>query len=161
MSLATSRCFSGTQENLASSGRAKTLNSAGDTRTASHSPFPKVTAKSQANCPLYPHQPKVRGAAGGCSFLERWLGPNLGINSKDGFASHPKAGHGVGGWVGVSGKTRTTCSGKCPQAWDQFNWQQASLVVNVQLPRSLPWQDWGLRLAGSQGVYPALTAPLC
>lgn len=56
-----------------------------------------------------------------------------------------------------SGKTRTTCSGKCPQTWDQFNWQQASLVVNLQLPGSLLQQGWGLWLAGSQGVHPALT----
>lgn len=52
--------------NLASLGAAKTLNSAGTTLTARHLPFPKVTAKSQANCPLYPYQPKVRGGAGGC-----------------------------------------------------------------------------------------------
>lgn len=61
--------------------------------TASHLPFPKVTAKSQANCPVYPYQPKVRAAAGGCSFPERLLGLNLGVHSKVGLASHPAAGH--------------------------------------------------------------------
>lgn len=60
--------------------------------TASHLSFPKVTAKSQANCPVYSHQPKVRGVAGGCSFLERWLGLNLGVHSKVSLASHPTAG---------------------------------------------------------------------
>lgn len=54
-----------------------------------------------------------------------------------------------------SGKTRTTCSGKCPQVWDQFNWQQASLGVNLQPPGSLPWQGWGLWLAESR-VHPTL-----
>lgn len=126
--LATGCCSSRTQENLASSGAAKTLNSAGTTSTASHLPFPKVTAKSQANCPLYPYQPKVRGGAGGCSRPQRFLDLNLGIHSKVSFVSHPTAEH------RESGKTRTTGTGKCPQAWDQFSWQQDSLVVNQQLP---------------------------
>lgn len=102
--------------------------------TASHLPFLKVTAKSQANCPVYSHQSKVRGAASGCSFLKRLLGLNLGVHSKVSLASYSTAG------LPEVRQDQDLCSGKCPQAWDQFNWQQASLVVNLQLPWSLPWQ---------------------